>query len=154
MYICQDLVRKQHTQTELLEDSLIQNKTKPPQQNNYWQSVGGLWRAHGVQNCGASLREAQGPAQGLKGQGESSFQSLERAAVGRGTPCGQHEINGPPSPSSQLLVSCRYLPFWVQAKPEAREPFDKVHVDPGWTVALQRHMKNIQHTLLFLRARI
>lgn len=46
MCMCQDLVRKQHARTESLEDSLIKNRMKQQQHNDYLQSVGRVWREH------------------------------------------------------------------------------------------------------------
>lgn len=104
-------------------------------------------------DLGASPREALVPTQGLKGQTDSGFQNLERETVWRGLLCGRHGTNGPPSPSSQLLRAGTSRSESRQSQRQG-SPLTKSIWAHGETVALQRQMKHIQHTLLFLRARI
>lgn len=82
MWICQDLVRKQHPHTDSPEDSFMKTKTTATRTAKCGQ---GGRRAPGmVGGCGASPREAEVPAPGWKGQRGSGFQNVGREAVGPG----------------------------------------------------------------------
>lgn len=99
MCICQDLIRKQHTQTESLEDSLIKK------QSNNKTTTYKVCTEH--QGWCRTMAPAPCPWSRPKGQEISSFQNLEREAVWGGPPSGPRGVDGPPSLPPSFWSSAR-----------------------------------------------